>query len=39
MLFLFPPDLYPAVVVAAVMGSLIGRGIVRRHPALDEVGA
>lgn len=39
MLFLFPSALYPTVVIAAILGSLIGRWLVRRRPALDEVGA
>lgn len=34
--FIFPPDTYGAVALAAVVGSALGAVLVRRVPALDE---
>jgi H+/Cl- antiporter ClcA len=37
LMFLFPYDLYPAVVVGALLGAFLGRRLVGRWPALDEL--
>ncbi|HEX6310563.1 MAG TPA: chloride channel protein [Acidimicrobiia bacterium] len=39
MLFVFPHDLYPTVVVATLLGTALGHVLVRRLPALDPVEA